>query len=216
MEIPTLNIESRKAAGSRAAARLRKQGMLPAIVYGHGQDPTPIALNYRDVAQYLEHGLHVVNLQDGANVQPCQFKDAQYDHLGVSLIHVDLMRVDLNERVNVTVPIEFRGTPKGVAEGGIFRHEITEIEIECIVANIPESIRVDVSGLGLNDVLHVSDIKLAEGMSHTMDDDAVVAMVRLPSAVVEMTAAAPTEGPAEPEVIGKGKTEEPGEDAEKD
>ncbi|HWL92796.1 MAG TPA: 50S ribosomal protein L25 [Phycisphaerae bacterium] len=215
MEIPTLTIESRKAAGSRAATRLRKQGKLPAVVYGHGQDPAPIALNNHEVEQYLKRGLHVVNLKAGNDVQPCQFKDAQYDHLGISLVHVDLMRVDLAQRIKVTVPLEFRGTPKGQIEGGILRHEVSEIEVECLVANIPHSVRVDVSGMALDAVMHVKDVELPEGVAHVLDPEAVVAVVRLPAAVAEVTAAPAEAGPAEPEVIGKGKQEVPGEGEEK-
>lgn len=215
MEIPTITVETRKASGSRAAARLRKQGKLPAIVYGHGEDPLPIVLDYHDVEQHLKHGLHVVNLNMGSKTQPCQFKDAQYDHLGIDLVHVDLVRVDLSERVRVTVPIDFRGTPAGVGEGGVFRHDLNEIEVECLVTAIPESIRVEVGGLGLNQVLHVKEIALPDGVNHVLDAEKIVAVVRLPSAAVE-TAAAPAEaGPAEPEVIAKGKKDEEGAGEEK-
>lgn len=214
MEIPTLTVESRKSAGSRAAARLRNKGKLPAIVYGHGEEPAPVSLNTHDVEQHLKHGLHIVNLSLDGNVQPCQFKDAQYDHLGMHLVHVDLMRIDLTQRIRLSVPIDFRGTPKGISEGGIFRHELTDLEIECLVAAIPENIRVDVSGLSLNHVLHVKEIALPDGVTHVLDGEKVVAMVRLPQAVVEAPVV-PVEGaPAEPEVIGKGKQEEPGEEGE--
>ncbi|MBX3396383.1 MAG: 50S ribosomal protein L25 [Phycisphaerae bacterium] len=215
MEIPTITVETRKASGSRAAARLRKQGKLPAIVYGHGEAPMPITLDYHDVEQHLKHGLHVVNLNMGSKTQPCQFKDAQYDHLGIDLVHVDLVRVDLSERVRVTVPIDFRGTPTGVGEGGIFRHDLSEIEVECLVTAIPETIRVDVSGLGLNQVLHVKEIALPDGVSHVLDAEKVVAAVRLPSTAVETVAAPAEGGPAEPEVIAKGKKEEEGAGEEK-
>lgn len=211
MEIPTLAVESRKSAGSRAAARLRLKGKLPAIIYGHGEAPAPITLNYREVERTLKHGAHIVNLSLGGNVQPCQFKDAQYDHLGMNIVHVDLMRIDLTQRVTLNVPIDFRGTPKGVAEGGVFRHDLTDLEIECLVAAIPESIRVDVSGLALNQILHVREIALPEGVTHVLDGDKIVAAVRLPQAVSEMPAVPAEGGPAEPEVIAKGKAEVEGE-----
>lgn len=206
MEIPTIAVESRKAAGTRAAARLRRDGKLPAILYGHERDPATLALNYKEVEQMIYGGVHVVNLAMDGKSQACQFKDAQWDHLGRHLIHVDMLRVDLNERVSVTVQFEYRGTPKGAAEGGVLHHEMNDIEIECIVSNIPESIRLDVSDMALDDVLHVKDVKLPEGMTHVMDLDKVVATVKLPAVVQEVE---PTEGEdgaaAEPEVIGKGK-----------
>jgi len=216
MDIPTLNIESRKAAGSRAAARLRRDGKLPAIVYGHGRTPAAVSLDYHDVEMHLEHGLRVVKLAMEGKVQPCQFKAAQYDHLGSTLIHVDLVRVDLSERINVTVQLEFRGVPKGAEAGGVFRHEVTELEIECVVAEIPDSIRVDINELDLNDVIHAKDVLIPEGTTLAGDPEAVVGVVRLPAVVAEPE---PAEGEgegegeegaaaAEPEVIAKGKPED--------
>lgn len=207
MEIPTINVETRKAAGTRAAVRLRKDGKLPAILYGHERDPAALSLDYKEVEQLIYGGYHVVNLSMEGKSQACQFKDAQWDHLGKKLIHLDMLRVDLNERVNVTVTLEFRGTPKGAAEGGILHHSMNDIEIECVVSNIPESIRVDVSGMDLDDVLHVRDVKLPESMTHVMDEDAVVATLKLPvEAPEEEEAVEGEEGEgAEPEIIGKGK-----------
>ncbi|MCG8409453.1 MAG: 50S ribosomal protein L25 [Phycisphaerales bacterium] len=211
MEIPTLNVEPRKAAGSRAAARLRRSGKLPAVLYGHGREPASITLDYHDVEQHMQHGLHVVKLDMEGKVQPCQFKDAQYDYLGSTLVHIDLVRVDLTERVTVTVPLDFRGTPKGVSEGGIFHHELTELEIECVVAEIPESIRVDIFELALDQVLHVKDIQLPEGVTAMGDPESAVAVVRLPSTAPAVEETAEAEGEAasaEPEVIAKGKAED--------
>jgi large subunit ribosomal protein L25 len=149
-----------------------------------------------------------VNLQIGGKTQPCLFKDAQYDYLGATLLHLDLARVDLNERVKVHVPIELRGTPAGVKEGGVLRQELKDLEIECLVTHIPENLRVSVENLGLNEVLYARDIELAEGMVTTQDPDSVVATVRPPLVAEEPTETAATEGAsAEPEVIAKGKEE---------
>jgi large subunit ribosomal protein L25 len=219
MEIPTLKAEPRQAAGSRAAARLRRDGKLPAVVYGHKQSSEPVSLNYHDVELHLEHGLHVIKLDMSGQVQPCQFKQAQYDYLGSTLVHVDLIRVDLSERVKVTVPLEFRGTPKGAVEGGQIRNEMSDVEIECVVSEIPELIRVDVSDLGLDDVLHVKDITLPDGATLVSDPEAAVAVVRLPITVeAEEGVAAETaegEAAAEPEVIARGKPAEESEDKDK-
>lgn len=205
MEIPTITVEARKAAGTRAATRLRNEGKLPAILYGHEREPSPLALNYKEVEHMIFSGVHVVNLTMGDKSQACQFKDAQWDHLGKRLIHVDMLRVDLNERVTVTVQLEYRGTPKGAAEGGILHHEMNEVEIECIVSAIPESIRLDVSDMGLDDVLHIKDVALPEGMTHTADPEQVVATVKLPVLVDETPSEGEEGETAEPEVIGKGK-----------
>ncbi len=218
MEIPTLKGEPRKAAGSRAAWRLRRAGKLPAVVYGHKQDPEPVVLDYHDVELQLRHGTHVVNLDLMGKMQPCLFKDAQYDHLGLKLLHVDLTRVSLTEKVKVRIPLQLRGNPKGVAEGGVLHHEIVELEIECPALQIPDVIRVDVSGIGLNEVMYVKDLKLDPNLEVLTDEESVVATVREPmaeEAAVTAEAAAPAEtAAAEPEVIAKGKAEEEEEKSE--
>ncbi|HVP10252.1 MAG TPA: 50S ribosomal protein L25 [Phycisphaerae bacterium] len=214
MEIPTLKGEPRKVAGSRAAARLRRAGKLPAIVYGHQIEPLPVTLDYHEVELQLKHGAHVINLDVRGKVQPCLFKDAQYDHLGAKVVHVDLARVSLTERVKVRVPLVLRGQPKGTAEGGVLHQELVEMEVECPALQIPEAIRVDVSGLELNQVLYVKELTLDENLKVLTDIESVVATVREPTTKVEEVeaAAAPTAeaaaAAAEPEVIAKGKAEE--------
>ncbi|MEE8385191.1 MAG: 50S ribosomal protein L25, partial [Dehalococcoidia bacterium] len=110
MEIPTLKGDQRKAAGTREAARLRRAGKLPGILYGHELKPVAVTLDRHDVNLLLDHGTHVVSLELDGQQQACLFKDAQYDHLGAELIHVDLARVDLTELVKVHVEVELRGT----------------------------------------------------------------------------------------------------------
>lgn len=207
-QISTLKAVPRRPGGSRAANRLRNAGKLPAVVYGHKQEPEPVVLDYHEVEMQLRHGVHVVNLDIAGKVQSCLFKDTQYDHLGATLLHVDLTRVDLNERVTVQVPLELRGTPKGVADGGVLRQELMELEVECLVTSIPDVIRVNVSDLAMDQVLHVSELKLDPGITAMHDPDIVVATVRQPIVQAEPTGEAPVEGAAEPEVIAKGKVEE--------
>lgn len=218
MEIPTVKAASRKSAGSRAAARLRKAGKLPAVVYGHKENPISVTLDRHDVEQHLSHGAHLVNLEMEGGTQPCLIKDAQYDYLGVALVHLDLARVSLTERVRVKVPLELRGTPRGAGEGGVLRQELMEIEIECTVSSIPEHVRFNVADMALNQVLHVKELTLDGGMKAMNDPETVVATCRIPLVKVEAepgAAVAPTA--AEPEVIAKGKIEEEGaESAEGD
>jgi|CXWL01.1.fsa_nt_gi large subunit ribosomal protein L25 len=219
MEIPTVKAASRKSAGSRAAARLRRSGKLPAIVYGHKENPVSVSLERHDVEQHLSRGAHLVNLEMEGKTQPCLIKDAQYDYLGAALVHLDLARVSLTESVRVKVPLELRGTPKGIAEGGVLRQELMELEVECTVTSIPERVRVNVADMTLNQVLHVKELTLDAGLKAMTDPDSVVATCRVPLVKVEVVepgaVAAPTA--AEPEVIAKGKIEEEGaEPAEKD
>lgn len=217
MDIPTIKAETRKAAGSRAAARLRRAGKLPAVVYGHQEAPLAVALDNHEMEKHLSHGAHVLQLDLGGRNQPVLIKDAQYDHLGMALLHVDLTRVDLNEKVKVRVPLELRGTPKGVAEGGVLRQDLGDLEVECLATNIPEKVRIDVSEMALDAVLYVKDLKLDAGLTAAGDLDAVVATCRVPVVKTEEPAAAPAEGAsAEPEVIAKGKVEEAPEEGAKE
>src|SRR5207248_3361491 len=105
-------------------------------------------------------------------------KDVQFDHLGMEVIHVDFARVSLDERVTVTVPVELKGTPKGEADGGVLQQIVSELEIECLVTDIPDAIRHNVSELKLNDVLHISDLKLPPGVTCKQDAELIVALVK--------------------------------------
>ena len=208
MDIPTLKGEHRKAAGTRAAVRLRGAGKLPAIVYGHKIDPLPVTVNRHDVGLLLGHGAHLVNLEVDGVLQACLFKAAQYDHLGAELVHLDLARVDLTEHVKVHVQIELRGVPKGVAEGGVLTAVLKELEVECLVTNIPEIIRVEVGDLAMDQVMYVKDLKVDSSIKVLSDPESVVAMVRKPLEAVAPTAEAAAEtaaATAEPEIIAKGK-----------
>jgi large subunit ribosomal protein L25 len=182
--------------------------MVPAIIYGHGQTPEPVAVSRHDLDLALEHMVHVVKLDIDGRAQQYFIKDVQYDHLQAAPIHVDLMRVDENERVKVKVEIELRGTPKGVKEGGTVLQPLADLEIECLLLKIPEAIRVDISPLEMNQTVHVRELTLPEGVVALHGPDEIVAVVRPPRAEEPVAVAAPVEGaPAEPEVIGKGPKE---------
>jgi large subunit ribosomal protein L25 len=127
----------------------------------------------------------------------------------MEVIHVDFARVSLDEKVKVTVPVELKGTPKGEADGGVLQQIINEVEVECLVTEIPDAIRHNVSEMALDDVLHIKDIKLPSGVKVLQDEDLIVATVK--EIKEEVTAAATEEGPAEPEVIGRKPAE--GEEA---
>lgn len=126
-------------------------------------------------------------------------KEVQYDHLGIEVLHVDFARVSLNEKVTVTVPLELKGDPKGEAEGGVMQQLVADLEVECVVTDIPEAIRHNVSDMGLDSVLHLKDIKLPDGVVALQDEDLVLATLsKIEEEVAEGSADA-----AEPEVIGK-------------
>lgn len=215
MDIATLQAESRTETGTNAARRLRRQGKLPAIIYGHGEAPEAVSIGARDLGILLQQGVHVLELKVGGQGKQVLIKDVQFDHLGTNPTHVDFTRIDLTERIRVSVPLEFRGTPQGLGAGGVFEHPLVDIEIECLATQIPESIRVNVAGLKIGDLLHVRDVQLPEGVEAVTPAEAIVASVRMKAAEVE--AAAPVEGeePQQPEIIGRKEKEAEPEAEEK-
>jgi large subunit ribosomal protein L25 len=130
----------------------------------------------------------------------------QYDHLGLEVIHVDFARVSLDEKVEVTVPVELKGEPKGEKDGGVLQQIINELEVECLVTDIPDRIVHNVSEMALDDVLHIKDLQLPSGVRVLQDGELIVAQVR--EIKEEEVAPAAVEGEAEPEVIGKKAEEE--------
>jgi large subunit ribosomal protein L25 len=204
-----VSAKSRKELGSRANRRLREAGMLPGVVYGHKEAIVPVTLTKKEVVDHLVRGAHLFDLTlDGKN-EKVLVKEVQYDHLGQEVIHVDFARVSLDEKVKVTVPVELKGEPKGAADGGVLQQVIKELEVECLVTEIPEAIRHNVSEMALNDVVHISDLKLPTGVKALLDGDLIVATVKEILEVVAPVAA--EEGAAEPEVIGRKPAE--GEEA---
>ncbi|MCK6455981.1 MAG: 50S ribosomal protein L25 [Phycisphaerae bacterium] len=212
MEIQTLQAEPRTPHGSRAAQRLRRRGKVPAVIYGHQQAPETILVDQHALVGCLEDGAHVVTIALDGKTETCLLKDVQYDHLGIAPLHVDFARIDLTEKVRVRVALELRGTAKGQSEGGIVIQQLMDLDIECLATAIPDSIRVPINDLALDQILHVRELVLPEGVRAVADPEAIVAICREPH-----VQAAPTEAPAEaaaatePEVIARGKIEEEGE-----
>ncbi len=210
MQIATLKAEARQVSGTKAARRLRREGKIPAIIYGHGEPPEAVAVPTRELGNLLEHGAHVVELQINGAPRQVLIKEVQFDHLGVAPVHADFTRVDLHERVTVSVPLEFRGTPLGVAEGGVFDQQMVDIEIEALVTEIPSSIRVNVAELKLGATIHVKEIEMPPNVTAVSPAEAIVCSVRAKAAEEEVAAVA-EEGPTQPEIIGRKEKEEEAE-----
>jgi large subunit ribosomal protein L25 len=203
-------VKERNEKGSRANKRLRDQGLLPGVIYGHKEAVVAITLPKKEVVNHITHGAHLFDLAiaDGKS-EKVLIKEVQYDHLGMEVIHVDFARVSLDEKVEVTVPLELKGTPKGEEEGAVLQQIVAELEVECLVTDIPDAIRHNVSDMEKDSVLRIKDLKLPSGVRILQDEDLIVATVK---EIVEETAETEVvEGSAEPEVIGKGKEEEAAE-----
>lgn len=202
--------EKRTAQGSRANMRLRKTGLIPAVVYGHHQETLSVQLSKKELAKHIAHGTHLFNLSFDGHTESVLLKDVQFDTFGTELLHADFTRVDLNERVQVNVSIELKGDPIGEKDGGVLQQILNELEIDVVVTEIPDVITVDVSGLKKDDEIRVSDLKLAESIKILTDEDQIIAKVEEIAEVEETTDA---DAAAEPEVIGKAKEDEEGAEA---
>jgi len=206
-----LKAEIREHTGSRHAAKVRKQGRIPAIVYGHKQDAVAISLDAHSLIDGLHHGRRLMDVQIGRKQEKMIIKDLQYDYLGRDIIHVDLMRVDVTETVRVTVPIELKGTAKGAHEGGIIEEHTDHLEVECKVTDIPESIVVSVKEVDVGDSLHAGDIELPDGIKLVSPPDMVLVTCSLVAAA-KSTEEIEEEMPAAPEVITEAKEEKEAEE----
>jgi large subunit ribosomal protein L25 len=205
-----VSAKQRSELGSRANRRLRGSGFIPGVIYGHKEAVVPVTLPKKEVVNHLIRGAHLFDLSVDGRSEKVLVKEVQYDHLGREVLHVDFARVSLDERVEVTVALELRGTPKGEADGGVLQQILSELEVECLVTDIPDVIRHNISEMGLNSVLHVKDLQLPSGVKALQDGDQIVATVREIVETVEAPVAEAVAA-AEPEVIGK-KLEE-GEEA---
>lgn len=209
MEIPSMKAEKRTGLGTRLTRLARKVGRLPAVVYGHGEAPEALSLDHHDTLVALKHGARTLQLEVGGQKQQFLIKEVQYDAFGTMPIHLDLMRVDLNERVQVKVAIELKGIPKGVAEGGILDQVMDSLEVDCLVTQIPDTLHPVVTHLGLLESLLVKDIVLPAGVTAIAAADEKVATVRkLGEVVVETPVVEAAEGEAEPERIGRVRKDE--------
>src|SRR5688572_10989037 len=195
-----ITAQPREGLGSRRVKRLRDQGLIPGVVYGHKEAVVPVTLPKKELTTHIDRGAHVFDLSLDGKSEKVLVKDVQYDHLGLEILHIDFARVSLDERVEVTVPLELKGEPKGAAEGGVLQQIVAELELECLVTEIPDAIRHNVSEMALGDVLHIKDLKLPAGVKALQDEDLTGATVK---EIVEEAPAEAAEGSAEPEVIGR-------------
>ncbi|HEV8136951.1 MAG TPA: 50S ribosomal protein L25 [Pyrinomonadaceae bacterium] len=206
--------KQRDGRGKNDARRTRREGLVPITVYGGGAETVAAVAQLRDLAAILrsESGRNTIFTIDveGVGSSEVMFHDRQIDPIRGRLIHADLARLVKGQKIEVTVPLHLVGEPIGVKESqGVLEQVFREIEIRCEPRSIPDSIDADVSHMDVHDLLHVSDLKVGEGIEILQDPETVVATV----AIIREEEVAPApavegEEPAEPEVIGKGKKEE--------
>jgi large subunit ribosomal protein L25 len=222
LETNVLEAQPRKAGTKNEARRVRREGKIPAVVYGAGKDSVAISVDPRVVTRILnsETGHNsIFDLALSGDKTKAMIVDWQYEPIKGRLLHIDLKRIALDQVLRVSVPIFLKGEAAGVKqEGGILEQMLREVEIECLPADIPSHIDVDVSHLTFGKVLRVSDLPHSEKLKFLTDSNQPVAHVTSvkEEIVVAPEAAAAEAGavPAEPEVIKKGKQETEEEGAE--
>jgi large subunit ribosomal protein L25 len=212
-DIPTIDARQRPRLGTRATQRVRAEGRLPAVIYGHKQDPVHVSLDYKQAVALLLDRAHLLKVSHDGQTESCLVKEVQWDSLGGRVAHVDLERVDLTETVTVEVEVELVGEAVGLKEAGAFiEHPNTSVEISCEAGSIPEVLMLDVSALGVGDALTVADLPLPAGVKAVSDPDTVLAVVHMSRAEDELEAA-PAAGAAEPELVGRKDGDEEAEEA---
>lgn len=206
-ETLSLKAQIRKQTGSKAAAKLRKKGQVPAVVYGHKQEAVAVSLDGHNFTEGIHHGNRLMDIQIGSKKEKTIVKDLQYDHLGKNIIHVDLMRVNITEKITVSVPVQLKGKAKGTEEGGVVEEHFNSIDVECLVTNIPEIIVISVKDLGVGDAIHAGDIELPQGVRLISSPDTLIVNCNIITEA-PTTEELEEEAPAAPEVIGEAEKQE--------
>jgi large subunit ribosomal protein L25 len=219
MATASLNATPRAEVGKGSARKLRANQRIPGVVYGHHREATALTIDARELDKLLgsiSPGTTVVELHLGGRMSKTLIREIQRHPFKRQVLHIDFQELVAGEKITVKVPIVFVGTAAGVKDGGTVEEVTREVEVEVDPANIPSHFEIDISPLGINDSVHVSDIKVPEGVKILDDLEATVAVVAPPRIVEEP--APPAEGAveaaAEPELIRKPKDEEEGGEAE--
>jgi len=208
---PIIKAEIRDKTGTTYARRLRKTGRLPATIYGKESQPVSVSVDEKEVLKHLTNGNYVMELDSGDG-EPATVlvKDLQFGYLGDNLIHLDFARVDLQQVVTVKISLDIAGQPTAAsATGAILEIPRPEIEIECMVKDIPESIRVDLSTV--EEVFTIGDLILPEGVKAILEPERHIAHVTIVAEIEEAGELTEDGEEATPEVISESQTEAPDE-----
>lgn len=205
----TLQVTLRTTTGSAESRRLRRSGMVPAILYGHGEPAVGLAVSRDAVAAAIRHASRVVQLQ-GAVKTGALIRDLQWDTFGVEPLHVDFLRVSATDRIRVKVPVELKGECPGQRAGGIVNLVLHEIELECAADHVPERVHANVGHLEVGHTLKVRELEIPGGARAVLDGDETAVTCAIPGRKGGEEVAAPVE----PEIIGrKAGAEEAAEEA---
>jgi len=203
----TLHAKKREVSGSRACRRLRAEGLVPAILYGRKEEPEPLQIPSEELVETLRRHSRILELRVGRKKESVLVKAVQYDAFGSEIVHVDFVRVAMDEQVTLEVPIVLKGTPK--REHAVLQQALDAVEIECLPGDIPESFVTPVGHLQVGEMVRVAQLDVPKGVRLLTDPETIVATLTM--AMKEEAEAAPAEAEVaalEPELIGREKKEE--------
>jgi large subunit ribosomal protein L25 len=199
---PTLSAEERPERGTRATKRLRREGLVPGVVYGGGSgDSVSFKVDSRLLRQVLVDGSALIDLEVGGKTRPVIVKDQQLHPVRDEVMHIDLLEVRLDEKIQTTVGVQVEGVEEapGIKEGGVLEHVTHQLNIEALPTSIPDAIVVDVSGMEIAATMHLSEVPVPEGVTFLDDpEETIIATVVVPTEVEE-----PEEIEEETELVGE-------------
>ena len=192
MDLQTLTAKTRDKLGKGAVGRMRRDGEVPAVLYGHGKKPVSLSIEYSAFRQLVhgkqgEHAIVDLQVQDDPDSSgPAIVKEVQHHPVRGSYEHADLMRIDLKEKIRTMVPVKLEGHSVGIIEGGVLDHQSREIEVECLALEVPESITANITELDIGQSLHVDQLVFPEGITVITPGDRNVVAVHAPRVIVEV------------------------------
>lgn len=213
----TLKAETRARSGSGVLKQLRREGLLPSVIYGKDFENINLKINaktFRDLLAKSSSDSIVVNLEiDGKESRMAFLKDVQYDALTGTALHADFRAIDAKTTITASIPVVLHGTAAGVKAGGVVDQQVHSIEITCLPGDLPESIDIDIESLELGDSIHVGEAKLPSGVTSTLNEDVVIVTIGKPAAAISEEAAAGESEEAATEEAEAPAAQEGGEEA---
>lgn len=224
----TLTVQKREESGKNVNRRVRREGGIPAVIYGAGKESVPIRIDRTAIYDFFRKGgsetaVFLLQLGDSKQTRHAMIRDLQIDPIQREIIHIDFLRVLMDEKVKVSVPVEIRGEASGVKnDGGVLDFVSREVEVECLPGNIPSEFVIDVTELNIGQHIEVSDLETPENVEILDEPNKVILAISQSrvAATLEEAEAAEAEDDlleaeqAEPEVIGRGKDDDEDEDEE--
>lgn len=189
MQIPALKAERRAVSGTKAMRKLRANGGLPGVLYGRGAENINLSFRYSEIEKLVHDASHVVELDIAGEKQHALVRGLQRDYLGDQLHHIDFIRISLDDKVKLKLPLNFVGTPRGAAHGGLLEIMRGEVEVLCPAANIPKFVEVEVTGMEVGDAVRFKDLNIPDGAELTVNPETTVARCAQARRAAALTAA---------------------------